>query len=615
MRQMMILAVSVGVAWACLAGEVEEKHQNEVKQIVESVLSAYRAGDGGKVKEAVAKVMPTRDDMLAVFPEKGDALWQKVQRVYAPDCKLRVAMTMLYQRRGVPILVRVTNLRTDKSSRWIYKDVRALIDAKFPAYVAHLRPSMGRRGEIWSTFVLVNGRWVWLDRIEKFAFDAYADKLTKMRGQAAAEKLEVDTALVPPQIKAFRNQATRQAATTELLRIGKPAGPALGALLKEEDKELRLAAVKALATISRRVGEPLPELAEALGNTDPEVCKSAIQGVGALGPKAEKAAPALARLLNREEPQIRRDAASALGRIGPAAVPLLLQALEDESPWARAGGAYALAMVHPPEKRALPLLIKALKEQDRAVQEAAARALERLGAETKTELPALIEALESASSNTFTRVAGAVAAIGPEAKDAVPALTQKLRQSRNDFERRAAAKALGKIGPGAKAALPVIQEVIDAQHRVYDLRIAALVARKQIEPAETRSVPALVEYINGSEARYRRAGLDALGQLGPLAEGAVPTLRKLLSGEDKSLRRSAVGVLGRMGAAAKEAVPDLCKLLDGDRHERYYIFRALGAIGPAAKEAIPTLERHLHGSYSHEVKKTLQKIRGEEEKK
>ena len=84
----------------------------------------------------------------------------------------------------------------------------------------------------------------------------------------------------------------------------------------------------------------------------------------------------------REDWQMRNQAAVALGLIGPearAAVPLLIDALQDEDKYLRGHAATTLGQLGRPAGSAVPALAKALGDDDEDVRANAATALGRIG--------------------------------------------------------------------------------------------------------------------------------------------------------------------------------------------------------------------------------------------
>jgi hypothetical protein len=110
------------------------------------------------------------------------------------------------------------------------------------------------------------------------------------------------------------------------------AVPALAALLKDPDIDLRLAAARTLELYGTKAARAIDALIYSLKVGDPDIRRAAMQTLLAIGPTAHKAIPALIALLSNDEAQLRQAAAETLGRFGPAArsaLPALRKLLRD----------------------------------------------------------------------------------------------------------------------------------------------------------------------------------------------------------------------------------------------------------------------------------------------
>lgn len=91
---------------------------------------------------------------------------------------------------------------------------------------------------------------------------------------------------------------------------------------------------------------------------------------------------------------VRETAADALARIGDAAVPSLVETLQDPDRDVRAQAARALARMGPRAEPAIPALIAALNDSDKEVRMGAARALGQIGPAASEAVPDLIKAIK-----------------------------------------------------------------------------------------------------------------------------------------------------------------------------------------------------------------------------
>lgn len=163
-----------------------------------------------------------------------------------------------------------------------------------------------------------------------------------------------------------------QAAVAPLAALGEAVWPSLRELLQAYDPDQRWWALCVLAQNER---PPLEWLQAGLLDDSPDVRQCA--ALGLCSHPFEPALPALITALADPDGMVSRLAVAALTALGAAAVPALIDALEDEHPSVRLNATRALAGLADP--RAIPGLMRAL-ERDSALQQYWAEAgLEKLG--------------------------------------------------------------------------------------------------------------------------------------------------------------------------------------------------------------------------------------------
>jgi HEAT repeat protein len=176
--------------------------------------------------------------------------------------------------------------------------------------------------------------------------------------------------------------------------------------------------------------------------------------VKALADGGQGAVPVLVELLRESGPdkasaEVRWTAALALGHVGPgatAAVPALIEALDDPEPLVRLSAADALGKVGPAAGDAVPKLAEMLKT-DEPVR--VIKAIRKMRGVNLPAIPALVEALEHPDAEVRENAAEALGEIGPAARDAAPAL-EALREDPSEKVRQEGARALERItGPEA----------------------------------------------------------------------------------------------------------------------------------------------------------------------
>ena len=322
--------------------------------------------------------------------------------------------------------------------------------------------------------------------------------------------------------------------------------------------EATMSAADALGEIGPNAAEATPALVAILKDPNQEVRWSAADALGKIGPNAAEAVPALVTALKDPEKKVRGRAALALGKIGPRAaeaVPALAEALKDQDADVRGRAAAAFEGIGPAAADAVPALAEALKDQNADVRGRAAAALEGIG---PAAVPALAEALIGQDADVRSRAADALRGIGPAAADAVPALAKALIDQDADVRSRAA-DALRGIGP---AAVPALAKALKYQDidwaRQEDVRGRAAAALRGIGPA---AVPVLAKALKDRNPDVRSRVVYELWAIGPAAADAVPALAEALKDQNADVRLRAADALRRIGPAAVDAVPALAEAL------------------------------------------------------
>jgi serine/threonine protein kinase/HEAT repeat protein len=228
------------------------------------------------------------------------------------------------------------------------------------------------------------------------------------------------------------NPTARRRAAQALGECGPSAREAVGALVTAlNDPDFWVSETASLA-LRKITGSPAPAMgrrrsaSEPQGTTPPTVEKLlealrdpasrwiAVVALGQIGPTAQAAVPALVEALEDPELAVRWDAAKALGKMGPAAaraVPALAAVLhEQDDPIVRQRAVVALGEIGPAARSAVPALIGALKDNFNHLDEQAGEALVRIGS---AAVPALIEATKDddpqvrvLAATSLTRIVG-----------------------------------------------------------------------------------------------------------------------------------------------------------------------------------------------------------------
>jgi HEAT repeat protein len=168
--------------------------------------------------------------------------------------------------------------------------------------------------------------------------------------------------------------AVRQQAACALAYLNPPRDAGAAVLMDGLQCGTALERVSAAAALGRiRHQASIPFLGRACADQDCGVRSAAAQTLGRFGPDAKTAVPLLLVCMNDEDFVVRHLAADAVGAIAPES---LIASLRPEAPGVRATAAYALTRIQPRVKAAVPALIEALNDPSPDVRAVAGKALE-----------------------------------------------------------------------------------------------------------------------------------------------------------------------------------------------------------------------------------------------
>lgn len=332
-----------------------------------------------------------------------------------------------------------------------------------------------------------------------------------------------------------RPAAVREVAAESFGRIRDPRAAApLSRLAKDNEPEVRKAAMNALATLGHR--SVVKPLVAGLTDKDEEVRFAAVRGL-AENPD-QRAAPFLVKQLQDPSRDIRIECIHALGLCGEAEHATVLTAwLECGDTEAELAAVEAVARLG--DRTALPRLLEMLEqatgtESDERWACRIIDALRRLKDE-RAVLP-LIEHLCSRSDRVRTRAAEALGSIGDST--ALEPLMDRFRQEPSVTAQAAIVKSLGELKDSA--ALPALRQALEKPDPVRCKAVAALAELGG--PDATRLILEQLEHPSGP-VRYQAA--TALGRIGSAT--AIPHLERLAGDADDMVRRAAVKALRELG--------------------------------------------------------------------
>ena len=281
--------------------------------------------------------------------------------------------------------------------------------------------------------------------------------LLGLSGGASAQvksKAEVDDLVKV--LKTSKDPKGRAAAANELAQTGlvrlaliRPTEPALIDALKDENQEVRGAALGVLGLLTPYKKERIPNLLLLLKDGEnPNTIGTAAVMLGQTEGGAKDAIPLLEAIAKKEQdkPENMRNG-NLLGQIGQALVGIrgnliggwIATVKDEKDPKQRAAAAGELAKVAQLKAEqaqpAIPALLGAVRDEDVEVRKAALTALTFAKPQPQDMMPALISSLKNNKEDKGLRltVIGMLGAYGPNARDALPFLEfMHERESKKD---------------------------------------------------------------------------------------------------------------------------------------------------------------------------------------
>lgn len=277
----------------------------------------------------------------------------------------------------------------------------------------------------------------------------------------------------------------------------------------------------------------------------------------------------LIKALQYQDSGIRLGAATALANFSSAdACPALIACLKDDDGKVQDASITALVAMG---ETALPLLFNAMGDQSWLVRRGATQALTRLRWSPD----------DDEIKVCFLFAKGAWDELAGFEKKAIPYLTEGLRDE-NTGIRKEAAKALGTIGD-PDGFEPLTRAITDPSP---DVRAPAALALGELK--DPRAIPFLINLFYDSNAAIRNAAADALGVIGmPAFEPLVAALKD----PKTSARLAAIRALGKI-KDPRVIPPLISKLEDAFPEMRTSAAGALGEIGaPALPMVLDVMKR------------------------
>lgn len=366
--------------------------------------------------------------------------------------------------------------------------------------------------------------------------------------------------------------------------------PVLLALLEDEARTVRLAAVAALGGLGPAAAAAMPALVRLVEDEDAALRQALARALGEVREPAEEAVAALGHLLDGPDDGVRHEALVALAKCGAdaaAEVPALVPLLQDSDEAIRQAAAEAIRAVGELDGPIIPKLTAGLKHRDNLLRARAAEAIGTIGEPAAAAAPELAAALADANDRVREQAAWALGRLGPQAGVATAALVKALGDE--DFTVAAhAAAALGGIGEPAVGATPALLAAL--RHINVEVRRHAAAALAKVKAPVEAVAPALVALAGDKDLGVRLTAVEALGDLPEASEEVAAALVRDLGDESPNVRQAAIRSLAKLEVPpARLAGPFAALLADASLEVRAEAARAVGAWGEVPEATLAGL--------------------------
>jgi HEAT repeat protein len=404
------------------------------------------------------------------------------------------------------------------------------------------------------------------------------------------------------------SEAVRRVAMNALRAMGPPAVSTIVSCLGDSRRDVRDAAETSLHQMGSIAA---PELLNKLGtDAQSDVRAVIVEILGWSRPLTAKIVTALTNALADQSEIVRVSAANALKASDESAIPVLIGALNNESPSVRKCAVEALGYLSVKEPGVLPSIVRALSDPSETVRLAAVTTLGpaiSLKDVRNTILLALRSALKDSSEQVRLAAlksvefwpddkseAAVIVASSDGAssvrKEALIALRIRSRTNTEDVGLR--------VQVFGSALTDVDEDVrLEATEGLFILGANAKGASQQLLGA-----------LNDTSNKVRSGALEALSRVDPTSQEAATAIARLLNDNDASVRKSAAYALRLMGGVG--AVELAAALKNSDASVRENAAEAIEAMDFTLSRLPPTQKRQVAAALLSAITDDNQRVRG-----
>ena len=226
----------------------------------------------------------------------------------------------------------------------------------------------------------------------------------------------------PPRCAHSSDAGLRAEADAAWARIGPGTRAALPYLADRTRSNTSQARAKAAATLGQEGIVALPVLLDTLAreHTPGSVHIGMVGGAPSLPPTTLGSSTGTSEIAANT--RLRNLAIDAIGRLGAAAIPTLIEVMNESNASVREGTAQALGLMGPDAAPAVPVLIRALDDRDVLVRRWSIEALGAVGPRVASLAPALVAALDHKDTAVRRGAVTGASAVRPELRPDPPPL-------------------------------------------------------------------------------------------------------------------------------------------------------------------------------------------------